>query len=120
MKAYMQRPEVIAKRKANLQIPEVIAKRKAYNQRPEVIAKTKARYEKLKKLLPHPWFKKNSFYKQYGMTMTEMGRKVGVSKEAIRLRVKKGRDVTTIGKQKSWALKYPSAKRRKFNDPIIA
>ena len=33
------------------------------------------------------------FYKQYGMTMAEMGRRTGVSKEAIRLRFKNGKKV---------------------------
>tara|TARA_R110000824_G_scaffold43061_4_gene126117 strand:+ start:4761 stop:5402 length:642 start_codon:yes stop_codon:yes gene_type:complete len=103
-KAYWQRPEVIA----NYQRPEVKAKAKAYQQRPEVIARLKARYEKLKKLRPDPYFKRTPFYKQYGMTITEMGRRVGVSKEAIRRRYKSGIDVTTIGKQKSWSFTYAS------------
>ena len=37
----------------------------------------------------HHW-KKSPFYKQYGMNMAEMGRRIGISKEAVRRRFKKG------------------------------
>jgi hypothetical protein len=36
---------------------------------------------------------KTEFYKQYGMTMADMGRRVGVSKECIRIRFKNGKKV---------------------------
>ena len=100
-KAYYQRPEVKADRKAYhkayYQRPEVIANRKAYFQRPEVIAHykeymteyNKTYDQKRKKLLPESKWKKTPFYKQYGMTMTEMGRLQGVSKETIRKRFNK-------------------------------
>ena len=63
------------------QRPEVIARRKALSKRPENRAKRKAYYEIHKKLRPG-----TPFYKQYGITMTEMGSIMGVSKEAIRKR----------------------------------
>ena len=36
---------------------------------------------------------KTEFYKQYGMTMAEMGRRLGVSKECVRIRFKNGKKV---------------------------
>ena len=44
-------------------------------------------------------YKLTEFYRKYGVSMAEMGRKVGVSKEAIRLRVKRGTNVTKMGNQ---------------------
>jgi predicted DNA-binding protein YlxM (UPF0122 family) len=44
-------------------------------------------------------YKLTEFYRKYKVSMAEMGRKVGVSKEAIRLRVKRGGDVTKMGNQ---------------------
>ena len=90
--------------KAYFQRSENIAYMKAYSQRPENKARAKARYEKLKKLQPA-----TPFYKQYGMTMAGMGRIVGVGREAIRQRYKRGIDVTKIGKQKSWSFTYASS-----------
>ena len=78
-KVWHRRPENKARYKAYM---------RAYNQMPEVIARRKSYYPT------------NSFYKQYGMTMAEMGRRVGITKEAIRKRFIRGRDVTLIGKQK--------------------
>ena len=40
----------------------------------------------------HHW-KKSPFYKQYGMTMAEMGRRVGVSRECVRRRLANGKKV---------------------------
>ena len=42
-------------------------------------------------------YKLTEFYRKYKCSMAEMGRKVGVSKEAIRLRAKRGGDVTKMG-----------------------
>ena len=78
-KAYYQRPEVKAKCKAYNQRPEVKAYREEYSQKPENKARAKAYWKAYRP-------RGSLFYKQYGITMTEMGRIMGVSKEAIRKR----------------------------------
>ncbi len=50
-RAYIQRPEVKAKRRAYRQRPEVKAKRRAYRQRPEVKAKRRAAYREARRLI---------------------------------------------------------------------
>ncbi len=44
-------------------------------------------------------YKLTEFYRRYGVSMAEMGRRTGVSKEAIRLRFLRGGDVTKPGNQ---------------------
>ena len=39
-------------------------------------------------------WKKSPFYKQYGMSMAEMGKRLGISRECVRQRVIRGVDVT--------------------------
>ncbi len=82
MKEYYKRDYVKAKAKARRQRPEFKAKKKAYNQRPYVKARIRS-YEQTRR---KSYYSNNSFYEQYGITMAEMGRIMGVSKEAIRLR----------------------------------
>jgi hypothetical protein len=45
------------------------------------------------KVLPRGTGKHTSFYRQYGMSMAEMGRRSGVTKECIRLRYQRGKPV---------------------------
>jgi hypothetical protein len=44
-------------------------------------------------------YKLTEFYRKYGVSMAEMGRRVGISREAIRRRFIRGRDVTKMGNQ---------------------
>ena len=87
MKEYRKRDYVKARAKAQRQRPEVKAKLKAYNQRPYVKARIRS-YEQRPEVVARrkSYYSNNSFYEQYGITMAEMGRIMGVSKEAIRLR----------------------------------
>jgi hypothetical protein len=47
----------------------------------------------VRRLVEKPWFKKTDFFDKYGMTMTEMAKKIGVSKETISKKFKKGEDL---------------------------
>ena len=70
VKEWHQRPENKARMKAY---------REEYSQKPENKARAKAYWKAYRP-------RGSLFYKQYGITMTEMGRIMGVSKEAIRKR----------------------------------